>query len=271
MMDRKRKMSKQLKKIGTCLFSFGIVAFLFLSKVSAVFAAEGTAVQAYAKAVDQTEKGMSLWWIIKSGGSLMIVLALLSMAMVTLTVYLFMRIRIERLVPLDFAHDAIEKIRKKEDAPLRSQCLKQDNMISPVVMAGLGRIEKGLAPMEDIIGSAVKKQMASLWTPLGYLSDIVTVAPMVGLLGTVVGMIQAFNTIAFQTAVVKPILLAGGVSKAMITTAAGLMIAIPAMAFYSYFRPKITEVTSRLELVATEIVEAFLKRGASQGDGGRYD
>ena len=68
-------------------------------------------------------------------------------------------------------------------------------------------------------------------------------------------MIQAFNVIAFQTAVVKPILLAGGVSKAMVTTAGGLIIAIPALIFYSYFRGKVQTIANRVETYSTDLIK----------------
>jgi biopolymer transport protein ExbB len=80
------------------------------------------------------------------------------------------------------------------------------------------------------------------------------------LLGTVVGMIQAFNVIAFQTGAVKPILLASGISKAMITTATGLIVAIPAMIFYSYFRGKIQDVSSRFENISTELFQMITEK-----------
>ena len=100
-----------------------------------------------------------------------------------------------------------------------------------------------------------RKEVATLWQNISYLADIATVAPMVGLLGTVLGMIQAFNVIAFQTAVVKPILLAGGVSKAMVTTAGGLIVAIPIMIFYAYFRGKVQEISSIVESYLTDIIK----------------
>ena len=80
---------------------------------------------------------------------------------------------------------------------------------------------------------------------------------MLGLLGTVLGMIQAFNTIAFDSGVVKPIMLAGGVAKAMITTAGGLTIAILAMIFYSMLRPRAQNITNLLETSASQISEGF--------------
>ena len=100
-----------------------------------------------------------------------------------------------------------------------------------------------------------KKEIGGMWQNISYLADIATIAPLVGLLGTVLVMIQAFNVIAFQTAVVKPILLAGGVSKAMVTTAGGLIVAIPVMLFYAYFRGKVQDISNVVESYATDIIK----------------
>ena len=116
--------------------------------------------------------------------------------------------------------------------------------------------------------NVARKEMGVLWQRIGILSDIAAIAPMIGLLGTVVGMIQAFNTIAFQTAVVKPILLAGGIGKAMITTAGGLVVAIPAMLAYSYFRIKVQNIMHIVENYSADIIKLItdLTRKKSQPD-----
>ena len=110
---------------------------------------------------------------------------------------------------------------------------------------------------KDVIKEAMldkgRRIVGDMTQKLSYLADVAVISPMVGLLGTVLGMIQAFNVIAFQTGAVKPILLAGGISKAMVTTATGLIIAIPAMIFYSYFRGKVQNITSQLENISTEL------------------
>ena len=106
--------------------------------------------------------------------------------------------------------------------------------------------------------------MDDLWQKLSYLADIAAIAPMVGLLGTVLGMIQAFNVIAFQTGAVKPVLLASGISKAMVTTATGLIVAIPAMIFYSFFRGRLQNVTARLENISTELFHLLTDAGQTK-------
>ena len=92
---------------------------------------------------------------------------------------------------------------------------------------------------------------------LTYLGDIATIAPMMGLLGTVFGMIQAFNF--FQAGTVHPGVLTQGLAKAMVNTAFGLVIAVPCLFFYAYFRGRIGEITARAETAASEIVQSIAK------------
>ena len=90
--------------------------------------------------------------------------------------------------------------------------------------------------------------------------DIAVVAPMIGLLGTVFGMMIAFNAVSDQIAVVRPTALIAGVNKAMLTTAFGLLVGIPAMMFYAYFRNRTAKLVSLLETASTELFTALLSR-----------
>jgi len=209
----------------------------------------------YIDSVQQTQKGMTLWQIIKTGGFVMIVLALLSIVGTAIVIYNFMMLKTNKLAPKDFAEDIIQKLEKGKYKVAEELCNAQGNIISNIVLAGLGK--KGRGPMfaKEAMENVGRKEVATLWQNISYLADIATVAPMIGLLGTVLGMIQAFNVIAFQTAVVKPILLAGGVSKAMVTTAGGLIVAIPIMIFYSYFRGKVQELSNIIENYSTDIIK----------------
>jgi biopolymer transport protein ExbB len=87
-----------------------------------------------------------------------------------------------------------------------------------------------------------------------YLADIATLSPMLGLLGTVIGIINSFGILASNTSQPRPMLLAGGVSEALVATAAGLIIGIVAMAFYSIFRGKVGSIVSDLESATSQLV-----------------
>lgn len=210
-------------------------------------------IEEYIPDVDAAEEGMTLWQIIKAGGEVMIVLAFLSVAALSLIIYYFLTFDPKKLMPEDFLDETTSLIKENRYQDASKLCEDNPNLISEVVIAGFNRVTRGKDVIEEAMLDKGRRIVGDMTQKLSYLADVAVISPMVGLLGTVLGMIQAFNVIAFQTGAVKPILLAGGISKAMVTTATGLVIAIPAMIFYSYFRGKIQNITSQLENISTEL------------------
>lgn len=236
-----------------------VVGILVLA-ASLVLGTKGFAdLEPYIDTVERAEAGMTLWQMIKSGGICMVILGFISVALVAFVIYFFLYLKESRLAPLEFGQDAVSKLAGKKFNLLREICTERENIISKVILAGLDKAEKGPEGSREAAEVAAKNEISKLWESLSYLADMAAIAPLVGLLGTVLGMMQAFNTIAFQSAVVKPIVLAGGVSKAMVTTAAGLTIAIPAMIFYALFRSRILKITAEIEAVTSEIVDVFAR------------
>ena len=238
---------------------FAVLLMVIMVGVASM-AVSAEKIEEYIPNAVSAEEGMTLWQVIKSGGEVMIVLAFLSIAALGLVIYYFLVINQEKLLPDTFRNKMIFLIESKkyEEAKIVSQ--GASNLLSDVIITGLSLAGHEKAEIEEAVQDEGRRGIASLWQKLSYLADIAAVSPMVGLLGTVLGMIQAFNVIAFQTGAVKPILLASGISKAMVTTATGLMIAIPAMIFYSYFRGRIQGITSRFEHISTEFVQAIAKK-----------
>ena len=99
--------------------------------------------------------------------------------------------------------------------------------------------------------------MEQLWQNLTYLGDIAVIAPLLGLLGTILGIIEAFGY--FKASTIAPGVLTGGLAKAMVNTVTGLIIAVPCLVFYAYFRGRLSHVTTNAERAASEIVHAMGK------------
>lgn len=207
---------------------------------------------AYIPDASSADAGMTLWQIILSGGEVMLLLGLISLFGVGIVIYFYLTIRPEKLLPQDLAEKVMGLITKGKLNEARVLCGGNKNILSDVCLVGLGFTGEDKYLVKEKIEDSARRHIDALWQKLSYLSDIASISPMVGLLGTVLGMIQAFNVIAFQTGAVKPILLAGGISKAMVTTATGLMIAIPAMIFYSFFKNRAYEVERRLEDLSSD-------------------
>ncbi|MBD3379707.1 MAG: hypothetical protein GF408_04510 [Candidatus Omnitrophica bacterium] len=238
-----------IKKRGIFVFLYGLLMALALPILS--FGAEK--IERYIPDTQAAEQGMTLWQTIQAGGGVMIVLAFLSVAAVALIIYYFIEIKQEKLIPQVFVDEVVTLVEKGREEEARKKCVNSENFPSRVLLAGLARKGREKVVVKEAMADEGRRSVDNLWQKLTYLADIAVISPMVGLLGTVLGMIQAFNVIAFQAGAVKPILLASGIAKAMVTTASGLIIAIPAMIFHAYFRGKVQNIAAQLENVSEEL------------------
>ena len=214
-----------------------------------------TALKSYVDSIEKSQEGMTLWDMIQAGGFIMAILAVFSVGTIALVFYNFLAVKEKKLVPHEFADNVIQKLEKRDASGVKEMCQNRDNIIASIVLAGLDKKKRGDIFAKEAMENQAKKEVSGLWQSISFLADIAAIAPLIGLLGTVLGMIQAFNVIAFQTAVVKPILLAGGVSKAMVTTAGGLIVAIPAMFFYTYFRSRVQRISNSVESYSADIIK----------------
>lgn len=214
-------------------------------------------VQGRAHAVQDPERGMNLWQLLLSGGVMMVFIGALSVITVSLIIYFYQTLKPEVLVPAAFRDDILTKLAAKKFAVVRELCQSHDNLVAKTVLAGLERFDRGSDSVREAVEIAAKNETTRYWEKLSYLADLAAVAPLAGLLGTVFGMIQSFHTIAAQSSVVKPMLLAGGVAKAFVNTAGGLGVAIPALLFYAFFRSKLSHITGTVEALASDIVDTF--------------
>jgi len=246
--------------IKTMVLAGVICAVAFTGICDGVFAqGSNGALKPYIASMEQFQVGMSFWQMIKAGGSVMIVLIALSIVTVAIIVYIFITVTEKKLTPNDFSDGIIQKLDDGDEKAVKKMCTQEDNIISRIVSAGMAKKKRGALFAKEAMENCAKKEIGVLWQNISYLADIAAVAPLIGLLGTVVGMIQAFNVIAFQTAVVKPMLLAGGVSKAMVTTAAGLIVAIPTLLFYAYFRGRVQQISNIVENYSSDIIKLIVE------------
>lgn len=212
----------------------------------------------YADMAQKSAHAVSLWEVLHSGGIVMGIIITLSLIMLALSFYLYMRFQAQKTVPAEIRHKIIEHLAHKQGEEAQKLCRLHDCIVSNIALSALeGKNARGLKGARQAAEEQARKEISSLWAKLHHLLDIIQAAPMLGLLGTVVGMIEAFNTIASDSAAVKPLLLAAGVGKAMINTAGGLAVAIAALALYSLLKPSIQALTFSTEKVTEEILEAM--------------
>ena len=139
-------------------------------------------------------------------------------------------------------------------------CSNTQGPVSSVLHAGLLRIDRGLDHVEKAITESGAVEMAFLEKGMVWLSTVANIAPLLGFLGTVSGMIGAFESIA-AAGDVEPSIVASGISEALITTAAGLVIAIPIQAFHNFFVSKIDKIIIDMQESSTQFVEELVQLG----------
>jgi biopolymer transport protein ExbB len=189
------------------------------------------------------------WDTIKAGGFIGLIIILLSVVSLSAIVYHAITIRKERIMPEAVANRLEVMIKEKEIDEAIEFCResKPGNLLTDVVMAGLLRYknsEFGFAEYRAAVEEEGEEQTARLYRQTEVLSVIGAIAPMLGLLGTVQGMIEAFNTIAATGGMAKPSDLADAISKALVTTLEGLMVAIPTLVALSIFRTRIDNLVA---------------------------
>ncbi len=204
---------------------------------------------------------ISLWSTIKAGGWIGGLIVLMSLVAVALVCEHFISIRRQRLVPDRLADDVEQQLEANQVAVARQRCREDNSFLGRVVESGLAQVGSmfGFFDMQNAMQEVSEREVSRLYRKLEYLAFIASSAPMLGLLGTVTGMIRSFNQIAVTEGTAKPSQLAGGISEALVTTCMGLIVAIPVMFFVSYFRNRIDSYVAEAETVVERLMGRFRK------------
>ena len=209
-------------------------------------------------------QSLTLMDLLEKGGVMMYVLGAVSVLGVAMVIYLFVVLRREHIAPAALRRQVMNRINSGNLDEVRMACHYRACALSEITLVALDFIEANPAVdpalLKDVVEGEGSRQAVSIQGQTQYLLDVAVISPMVGLLGTVFGMVHAFGVVALDLAKAKPMLLAGGVAEALINTAGGLIVGIPAMMFYAYFRGQSAKLVSHLESVSTEILTALLRR-----------
>lgn len=158
--------------------------------------------------------------------------------------------------------DVIEKIEQlllnKKIPEATAYCKQNSVPMTRILLAGIINYEKSESELKEILEQAGRQEVPHIRSHLAALGTIASVAPLLGLLGTVVGMIDVFSTLSVQSEI-SPTMLASGISKALFTTAFGMVIAMPTLASYNYFIAKVQILIIEMEKISLHMV-AVLKR-----------
>ena len=210
----------------------------------------------------------SVFDMVMNGGPLMVPIALCSIVALAYTVERSVRLRSGELGTKKLGKDILEAVERDGPGVALEVCRKRKKPLARILGAGLSRFGSPVMEIEKAVEDAGEREVRRLSANLRPLVVIGMIAPLLGLLGTVWGMIGAFSSIAFQGGLGKPELLASGISQALITTAAGLAIAIPAQAAYYYFRGRIDRFVRRTEDLYMELDEKLAAHRFPRLEGG---
>ena len=199
----------------------------------------------------------SLLDLYQQGGWTMHLLLFFSMGTVAVAVYCFTQVTQKKMVPKALSDTLTRSMQSRDVGGAYQMCLAQPNCLSRVMSSALLKVnfdrdQANKGSMEDAAGEAMDYEETRLMTWINYLNVFATIAPMVGLYGTVSGMITAFNKLKAGQS--EPADLAGGIGEAMITTAGGLIVGIPAMFLFFFFRTKLSGIMSELQRSASFLI-----------------
>ncbi len=191
-------------------------------------------------------------------GPVMIVLFALSVFFVMLVIVYVMTIRRGAVVSSGYMATADALLRKRDYLGLLAVSNRHGEAIARVVQKMLDFITKNpnadLAQVREIAETEGTRVAASLNNRVTYLADIGMIAPLLGLLGTVLGIIRSFGALGADLGTARYVLLSKGISEALVNTCAGLAIGIPAMICYAFFRGKAQKLISELESASTHVL-----------------
>ena len=193
---------------------------------------------------------------VQSGGWLMAPILLCSVAAMAIIVERLWSLQRERVVPADLAARAWEWVRTGTLTEERIQALREGSPFGRILAAVLASRHLDREMMKEYIEEVGRHVAHELDRYLGALGTIAAISPLLGLLGTVIGMIKVFAVITAQ-GVGEPRVLAGGISEALVTTAAGLTVAIPSLLFHRVLRGRVDELVVTMEREALRLVGAL--------------
>jgi len=209
----------------------------------------------------------ALQWFARGGP---IMYPILACSIIGLAVFLerLAFLRRKHLLPERFVRSITRAWQRREFEAAWRLCQQQDIPLARILRAGLRKVKDGPQEIERAIEVTGSHEAGILEANLRFLGAISNIAPMLGFLGTVTGLITAFNVIAVQ-GTGDPKLMADGVSEALITTEFGLFVGIPALGAYHYLRGKVDRLLHEMEAITIELLSAsaFIEREGGEREG----
>ncbi len=200
------------------------------------------------------EELQQVFELIKAGGWLMLPIILCSVIAMAIVIERLWSLRREKVAPRNLLSKVWKWFKSGSLNNSKLRELRRHSPLGELLAAGLANARHGREIMKESIDEAASKVIHDLERYLNALGTIAAIAPLLGLLGTVIGMIDVFTVIMLEGSG-NAAILAGGISKALITTATGLSVAIPSLIFHRFLVRRVDELVVAMEQDATRLVE----------------
>lgn len=220
-------------------------------------AAEAKAADAEAEGGEEAAPPHSqnrLMWLIETSGWIGAVLLILSIYFVSTVIKMFFELRLENHAPPEILEDCEELIKAKDFMGIYKLVKSDDSFFSTVLRAGLAEMPAGLAESREVMDRIGDAQTTEMEKKISMLAVLGSLGPMIGLLGTLKGMIASFSVIATSDTQMKASEVAGGISEALVLTFEGVLLSVPAIYFFALFRNRISSISTTTMLAADEFI-----------------
>jgi len=200
---------------------------------------------------------MNLWQVVSAGGPVMWPILLCSVFAVAIIIEKFWHMRKISIDTHDFLNNILDKMKRHQIKEALEVCDSTKSPVSRILKAGILKYDRPRPQIKEAIEDASLYEVPKLEKNLSALATIAHISPLLGLLGTVTGMVRCFQTIQAKATIFHPVSpgdLAGGIWEALLTTVAGLIVAIPTFVAYNYLVSRINNFILEMEKAATELV-----------------
>lgn len=200
-------------------------------------------------------------WMIHASGIFGFLILIVGLVLVGLIASISLQLRRDNFIPTLFIEQFEQRISARDYQGAYEVAKGSDSFTGRVLAMGMGRLARGFDEAEAGMQEIADDETLNIEQKIGYLSLIGVIGPMLGLLGTVQGMIWSFQIIATATTTPKPSQLADGIATALFTTLEGLVVAIPAMAFYMIFKNRLARFLMESTFIVNNLMRDFQNAG----------
>ena len=235
------------------VFSFGVIATNNAPVLGQEAPAQNGGDGVQDESQEPQKKNPFTHFIESAGPVFGIVFLVGSILLVTIIVLAFMDLRLGNAIPPNFVDDFTDLVNKRQFKQAYELCREDSSFLARVMTSGMSRLQYGIDDARESAINQAEAVKSGKEQIINYLGTIGTIAPLVGLFGTVWGMIQAFRELA-GGGTPKPAELAGDISQALVTTFLGILVALPAIFFHAFFRGRLNRMTNETSNLADDLL-----------------